>query len=105
MEKLLCDSWYCLIFTSYFETILLNPYVAFAKCRYCISLNGRCALLTRPISHFFPAYGGTGNEWEEYSRYLNPEGLEMPPVSIFLSRPSFVCWWHPLMLFSVGFGT
>lgn len=45
-------------------------------------LNNRYAFLTRPIAHLFLGYGGTGNEWEEYSRYINPEGVEMPPVSI-----------------------
>jgi hypothetical protein len=28
--------------------------------------------------YYYGGYGGTGNEWEEYSRYLNPEGVEMP---------------------------
>ncbi|KAF7154490.1 hypothetical protein RHSIM_Rhsim01G0184000 [Rhododendron simsii] len=29
--------------------------------------------------YYYGGYGGTGNEWEEYSRYINPEGVEMPP--------------------------
>lgn len=27
-------------------------------------------------------YDGTGNDWEDYARYMNAEGVEMPHVSL-----------------------
>ena len=35
--------------------------------------------------HFFlfpcTGYPGSGNEWDNYNIYANPDGVEMPPVS------------------------
>ena len=28
-------------------------------------------------SYYYGGYDGTTNEWEDYSRYMNPEGVEM----------------------------
>ncbi|KAG7951237.1 hypothetical protein I3843_13G155800 [Carya illinoinensis] len=30
-----------------------------------------------PAAYFYGSYDGTGNEWDDYSRYLNPDGVEM----------------------------
>lgn len=30
---------------------------------------------------FFAGYDGTGNDWEDYPRYVNPDGVEMNSVS------------------------
>lgn len=66
---------------------------------FCFVLNSRYALLTRPNAHSLLGYGGTGNEWEEYSRYLNPEGVEMPAVSISV----FIFGFHDIWgLFVLG---
>lgn len=32
----------------------------------------------------FVGYDATGNEWDDYSRYVNPEGVDMSSVSFFL---------------------
>lgn len=32
---------------------------------------------------FIAGYDGTGNEWDDYSRYVNSEGVEMTSASIF----------------------
>ena len=37
--------------------------------------------ITRASFVFPVGYDGTTNEWEDYSRYMNPEGVEMPAVS------------------------
>ncbi|XP_059628738.1 YTH domain-containing protein ECT2-like [Cornus florida] len=29
-------------------------------------------------AYYYGGYDGTANEWDDYSRYLNPEGVEMP---------------------------
>lgn len=30
-----------------------------------------------PTAYYYGGYDGTGNEWDDYSRYLNPDGVEM----------------------------
>ncbi|KAL5563428.1 hypothetical protein UlMin_033175 [Ulmus minor] len=30
-----------------------------------------------PPAYYYGGYDGTGNEWDEYSRYLNPDGVDM----------------------------
>ncbi|KAI7990763.1 YTH domain-containing protein ECT2 [Camellia lanceoleosa] len=30
-------------------------------------------------AYYYGSYDGTGNEWDDYPRYVNPEGVEMPP--------------------------
>lgn len=35
----------------------------------------------RPCN-FLVGYDGAGNEWDDYSRYVNSDGVEMPSVSI-----------------------
>lgn len=37
----------------------------------------------------FVGYDGTGNEWDDYSRYVN-DGVEMPSVSCALSLVIFL---------------
>ncbi|KAK9290085.1 hypothetical protein L1049_008249 [Liquidambar formosana] len=32
-------------------------------------------------AYYYGGYDGQGNEWEDYSRYVNPDGVEMPHVS------------------------
>ena len=47
-------------------------------------------------------YDGTTNEWEDYSRYMNPEGVEMSAVSLcaylFMFLRVIVCmlYLHPI---------
>lgn len=31
----------------------------------------------------FAGYNGTGNEWDEYPRYTNSDGVEMASVSVY----------------------
>ncbi|XP_060197383.1 YTH domain-containing protein ECT2-like [Lycium barbarum] len=31
-----------------------------------------------PSTAYYYGYDGSGNEWEDYSRYVNPDGVEMP---------------------------
>ncbi|CAN4123256.1 unnamed protein product [Withania somnifera] len=31
-----------------------------------------------PSAAYYYGYDGSGNEWEDYSRYVNPDGVEMP---------------------------
>lgn len=42
---------------------------------------------------FIAGYDGTGNEWDEYSRYVNSEGVEMTSVSIYFPShfPKLLC--------------
>lgn len=35
----------------------------------------------RPCN-FLAGYDGSGNEWDDYSRYVNPDGVEITSVSI-----------------------
>uniref|UniRef100_A0A5B6YZK1 YTH domain-containing family protein n=1 Tax=Davidia involucrata TaxID=16924 RepID=A0A5B6YZK1_DAVIN len=32
-----------------------------------------------PPAYYYGGYDGTTNEWDDYPRYLNPDGVEMPP--------------------------
>lgn len=32
---------------------------------------------------YIAGFDGTGNEWDEYSQYLNPDGVDMTSVSSF----------------------
>lgn len=34
-------------------------------------------------------YDGTCNEWDDYSRYMNQDGVEMPPVSFSVPPQHF----------------
>jgi len=37
-----------------------------------------CYLPNGYASYYYGGYDGTGNEWDDYSRYMNPDGVEMP---------------------------
>lgn len=39
--------------------------------------------LPNAYSYYYGGYDGTGNDWgEDYSRYMNPDGVEMSQVSL-----------------------
>lgn len=45
---------------------------------------------------FFLGYDGTG-DWDEYSRYVNPEGVEMTSVSSISLFWVLFLWWFCLV--------
>lgn len=44
-----------------------------------LHLNFNVRLVT--TCYFYVGYDGSANEWEDYNRYVNQEGLDVTPVS------------------------
>ncbi|XP_031475415.1 YTH domain-containing protein ECT2-like [Nymphaea colorata] len=44
-------------------------------------------------SYYYGGYDGSMNEWEDYSRYVNPDGVEMPTHRVYGDNGSMM--YHP----------